>query len=373
MRLSFFVLSFLLCLRAFAVETPEVVQFRNRVLYLRVHQLLEQRYLALEDCASRTGSPEISTAAEGVGLGLIPLASPTEEQVIELLRVYQQTEHLRPACNREIGAFDQALHSLERKEFARAMKLQFVKQLDPHCFLRVEKNTRGVVDSNPCFAAVGMINSVLWEESRSGEMAYSIDRFLGRLHQEIEQAGETASIDLWSIFLNNDLSSEDFFEYRRAFLAALGMLTMGASSNAGVTDGFGDFAWQSALARKKSPLEAFEAYTTLKKRRDLFRDLWAWARLKKVRIVINGTVDVTDTNRHDFIAAFLSCHYGETNGKLAAKALVNALGYAYESYDLKSHLEDGIDFKRSLKNFGRDTMRYSDGAEWGYAFCQTFY
>jgi hypothetical protein len=75
-------------------------------------------------------------------------------------------------------------------------------------------------------------------------------------------------------------------------------------------------------------------------------------------------------NRHDYMAAYLACHYRQEN-RLIRESLPILLGYAYESFDFKSHMIDDHDsFKAAKENFVTDTTRYRTGTYWGYQFCE---
>jgi hypothetical protein len=353
-----------------------LANYREKVLSLRINHVIEYRAEALRRCAQHISvrqAPRIHELALALSLGLTSDSS-------RLMQLYQQTEDpwVQHRCSRELALQDNKLSAVERKKFA-TIKLfmqmscgvnplcydllpKILKEVDPHCapasevipdFLTSE------LETNPCFAGDRLVGKALWDGNGS-----SLDRlhqFVIQFHAGVSQAADGATLELSNY---SERSSP------LALLAMLSFLSASSSSNSGYVDGFGDYIWQQSLKLGYTPEETLSGYHFYKRIKDLGRDLFAWSQKKHLKLMIGKRFDVSNANRHDFMAAFLACHYRSEDRAAVAKVVPIVLGIGYESLDFVSHIKQGVSVRASVENFNEDTARYRHAAEWATDFCR---
>jgi hypothetical protein len=294
---------------------------------------------------------------------------PGTGAVLDLIEAFQKSETFNSdkLCGRELKAFDGALARKERVKFRAARLLPGVAaavdglldELDPSCAVDVIPDLNGELEINPCFAGARLVSEVLWRRGESARETAA--EFLWRLNDAIEASSAGQAIALWDLFGG---------ESHGEFLALLAYLHASSTSVSGYLDGFGDFIWREAALRGDPPEAVLLEYHDRKKMRDSFRDLRSWAANRKLRLYLHsGGIELTAANRHDFMAAFLACHFHGTRRPAHARLVPRLLGYGYETLDFVSHLKQGVPVRASLTHFERDTRRYKDAAEWGASFC----
>jgi hypothetical protein len=368
---------------AVAVEPQHVQDFRAKVLFNRVQEVVSYRQQALSSCSKR--SPLRSTANLSAEMWAAVHREPSKENLFELMRLYQKSSQWGFAtyCDEEVQSFDAKLYAVERKKFIRIGSVAkfwlcsgltssvcekqidlLREQLDPHCATRVIREENMGLETNPCFAGDKLVAQVLWGRGIAlrDDLKASIDTYLLAFYHGVEGAKPKDSLD----YLNYAPATVDPL----SFLALLTLLHASSTSNSGYVDGFGDFIWMSVLNSGESPELAVELYDALKRRRDLFRDILTWAAAKSLRLTMLGRNNVTTADRHDFVSAFLGCYFEKAHDHLGAVWIPWILGHGYEAFDFVSHRRAGTSFKRSIENFEIDTRRYVEGAAWGSDWCR---
>lgn len=351
-----------------AVETPELARFRETVLLKRVRHVMQFRAKAITKCVKRDPSDLLFRLDRSLLTVLEAKDDSSHEGLVALLGLYKATEALREEglCEKEIDKAEAALRRKERKRFS-ALRLatpllpwgaelkQIISELDPYCSLPVEENSRGALEKNPCFAGDKIVLDALLESKQ--DLTRSIEAavlFINNFYSSVQNTPEGSQIELRSLGEIADA---------KPFLAMMALLNASNTSGGGYVDGFGDFVWRHALLEEPSPELAIAAYSKFRRTIDLYSDIVFWAQTKKLSLLVAGRFDVAAANRHDFMAAFLGCHYNST-------ILPRALGYAYESLDMISHLQQGVTIDSSIKNFEQDTGRYKRSSSWGVELCK---
>ncbi len=385
-----FLLPFFLA-TALAGDTPELESYRVRVLYTRVHNVLAHRQAALNECAARAPSSLLFDFNAALKTELArPASQASGESLAELLALMQETLYWQKPerCQNELSKYDGLLWRRERAKFQSGAlfvvegsvclvgfglgrgtdcvkTIQKLRaDLDPHCAVEVAADRNGATETNPCFAGDRMVNQALWQSGHGRDKVFAeIDSFLWSFYHAVEQAAPGAMLDYASFYRLGD---------RKLLLGLLAFFSASSTSTSGYVDGFGEHVWREALWRGERPQSIITRYHDLKRRKDLYRDLLAMSAKKSLRLTLAGTAtDLTEANRHDFMAAFLACHYRASGQVAASKLLPRFLGYGYESLDFVSHIKNGVSLSRSLDNFDEDTDRYSRATRWGSRYCSS--
>lgn len=363
---------------ASATETPELNQFREKALFNRVRHVVEFRQKALWVCTwkQKHASALIGFTTE---IGAALKQPYSQSNLLELLSLFQRSETWsRPGlCQEEFERFDRMLWKQERRKFAGLKKTleeslcllgaipnckraidELVQTIDPHCAVEVVTDSEGRTESNPCLAGDTLTLNVFWQKKYV--ILDEIDGLLQGFYRGVSSAAAGSTLDYWTLSSAKD---------RKFLLSLLVFLTASTTSNGDWVDGFWDFVWRQPLRDGMTPADALEFYHGLKRRRDLFRDLLLWSNQKKLHFSMMGVIDLTGANHHDFMSAFLACHYSSRNKRFMAKAIPRVLGYGYESLDLAGHLKSGVALDVSVDNFKTDTKRHTKASNWGADFC----
>lgn len=373
--------------QAAAPEIATVLTEQNyRVLSGRVHKILAARLSDLSACTAETRS---ELQAE---FNSLPAYSDKKQVVVTTLDLYLRSYiDVAPNCRKSMDRAEQSFHREERAKFTsinsvlnqfcvssgssevssdRRCKLkmhQFFADLDPHCVSAQVPNASNKLDPNPCMAADYLVGKSLVNEHSWESFLFISEGFLENLRQALSRPEAVEKgVDLWQVYLQDN---QDKAEYRETFLAEMDLFFSSSLSEGSYIRGFHDHIWSFILFKTSSPEKAVDYFINSRLIVDQYRTANKWADLKHIALNIHG-IKMQGKNRHNYMAAFLGCHYRNEN-KLFRETLPILLGYAYETLDFKSHIVDDHDsFNVAKENFVTDTTRYRTGAYWGYQFCK---
>jgi hypothetical protein len=365
----------------------DLVAQNQRVLSGRVHKILESRFVGLNHCPADTKS-ELETEFK-----TLPVYSEKREVVLKTLDLYLRSyTKVTGDCRKALDLAEQNFHRGERKKFAlidgvlshvckttptettvqtdrdcRFKVHQVFSELDPHCVSLQVPNASNVYDPFPCLAADYLVGKSLVNEKTWKSFLFRTQGFLENLRQALSDPNApTTGIDLWKVYLQDN---PDQAELRETFLAEIDFYFSSFHSASSYIRGFHDHIWSFVLFKTNSAEETLNYFISSRLIVDQFRTLNTWAGKRHIAFNIHG-ITTKDKNRHDYMAAYLACHYRQES-RLIHESLPVLLGYSYESLDFKSHVIDQhVSWKDSKENFLTDTNRYRTGSYWGYQFCK---
>jgi hypothetical protein len=392
MKLSFSKLGTLLLPFLFLQSTAhgqvqDLIAQNQRVLSGRIHKILESRLTGLNSCPANIQS-DLETEFKN-----LPVYSDQREIVLKTLNLYLRSYVAVPiGCQKALNEAEQKFHQQERQKFSsienvmtrfckvtesetsvqteRACKLkiqQVFAELDPHCVSRQVPNASNTYDPFPCLAADYLVGKSLVNDKTWKSFLSLNQGFLINLREALNQPeARTNGVDLLQVYLQDNPDRPDL---RENFLAEIDFYLSSFHSASSYIRGFHDHIWSFVLFKTNSAEQALDYFMTSRLIVDQYRTLNRWAEKMHIEFNIHG-IEMKKKNRHDYMAAYLACHYRREN-RLIRESLPILLGYAYESFDFKSHMIDDHDsFKAAKENFVTDTTRYRTGTYWGYQFCE---
>lgn len=361
-----------------------------RVLSGRIHKILEYRFSSVNQCSVET-QRTLKTRFEK-----LPLYSDNLEIVLEFLSLYSDSLNVEKNCLITLDKNERGFKNFERQRFSSVhntldticasskkdnidtgdtgsidrncyFKFQQVfSDLDPHCVSFQVPNFTNSVDPFPCMMADYMIGRSMVSDTSWEYYIQNTARFMDQFREAFARPNIRAQgINLWEIFLG---SRKDTPALREEFLAQLNFFFSSSQSASSYIRGFHDHIWQFVLRKTKSPSVTLDYFLSTRIKINEFQTVYKWALQNNYPMNIQG-IQMAGKNRHNFMAAFLACHYRNENSAFF-ESLPVLLGYAYETYDFKSHVSDDKDsFEVAKENFITDTNRYRTGVYWGYRFC----
>lgn len=362
-----------------------------RVLSGRIHKILEYRLSSLNQCSVDT-QKKLKMRFEK-----LPLYSDNREVVLDFLSLYSDSLNVEKSCLDTLDKNERGFKNFERERFSSIHKTldtlcdssknsendfgdtgsigrncylkvhQVFSDLDPHCVSFQVPNFTNSVDPFPCMMADYMIGRSMVSETSWEKHIQNTARFMDQLRKAFGRPNaREQGINLWEIFLG---SKKDTPALREEFLAQLNFFFSSSQSASSYIRGFHDHVWQFILRKTNSPSVTLDYFLSTRIQINEFQTVYNWAVKNNYPMNIQG-IQMAGKNRHNFMAAYLACHYREENS-VFFESLPVMLGYAYESFDLKSHLiEDKDSFEVAKENFDIDTNRYRTGVYWGYRFCK---
>lgn len=370
-----------------SANPAELVAQNYRVLSGRVHKILETRLTGLNAC---TTSFRADLEADFKNL---PRYSENRAEVVKILELYLQSyREASGGCRASLDQAEKSFQQAERKKFsfldnvldhlckeapdnnsvqnARSCRLQMhqvFSDLDPHCISLQVPNSQGFYDPFPCLAADYLIGKSLVNHQSWRSFLPRSHAFISNLHEALSQpTAPKTGVDLWNLYLQENSDQADL---RESFLAEIALYFSSSNSEVSYITGFHDHIWSFILFETQSPENALDYFITARLNVDMFQTLVRWAKKMHIDLKLHG-IESKSKNRHDYMAAYLACHYRKQS-RVIHESVPILLGYAYESFDFKSHMIDDHDsFKAAKENFVTDTTRYRTGTYWGYQFCE---
>jgi hypothetical protein len=334
----------------------------NRVLSGRLKKILEFRFQNISKCSVATKENLVDQYNQ------LPIYSDKNSEVIQALSLYLQSYRVSEPCLTALNKGEEKFQKWERRKFAGVTWIpsKVLTELDPHCVSLQVPNESGVYDSFPCLAGDYLIGKALINRDTWTHFILRNQSFLSRFREKLSSIDRLhSSVDLWELFRD---SAADTPELREAFLAELNFYFTSFHSASSYIRGFHDHIWRTVLFATGSASETLEYFQSSRLIVDEFRGLYSWGEKQHIDMRV-GSIQMLGKNRHNYMAAYLACHYRERN-RLFHESLPVMLGYLYETYDFKSHmLNDKIGLSASVENFSTDTDRYRTGVYWGYRFC----
>ncbi len=365
-------------------EKKGYAEFRAVVFANHLKTELELRQPLIERCSKRNQSAQIVEYLEKLR-GISKLGLSGQSFTIHLLELMDQGEELKSLCPEMMKASLQ-LENDQRARFNRmkqaALKTcvgmkdckdiaqYLIDDIDPYCVRVVQKDFNGYLDTNPCMASSKRVeqNLKLFQRQRQLSLNDDLDLLLARFSQKIAK-GENA--DLWEIYRTQGNAWKGVM-LREQFLSAMTLLAYSGTSELGYMDWSTTFVWKESVRQGFSAEAIMEQIHKHKYRIDIARDLMNWARQKNLKVYFAGH-DVGSWNRHNYVAAFLACHYHNSGYERTEALLIpRILGHAYESLDFLSHRKGAeyLNLKSSMNEFKADTGRYIQSSAWGFDFCR---
>jgi hypothetical protein len=364
--------------------------YRSNVLALRIDRFIKARQNSLLKCElSEPTAMALYMKVQALSLPFHHSKDPSAENIMALMDAYRAGEdyqrEMKDASSRCAPLFiqaDQKIYRDERKMFAPVYLAGALERLpwqsqspiekilhdmDPVCDTQAQPDYRQKkADGNPCFAAFTTLAASLRDQDGLFDLAGAqTDEWLASLQEAIHSSEQNSKIDFLKIASDALRKKAN----RKRFLAIIAYLYSSGGSAIGMANPADDALWSDPLVRGSDSIDAYNQYFLWKNRTDLMGELVYQARSKK-QVLVFGSTNVNEWNRHQFISSFIACDY-TMRGKLGLASFVpNALGIAYESMDFVSHLKEGISWKDSEKNFEVDTARHRAGAKLGIAFCR---
>lgn len=317
-----------------------------------------------------------------------------ETALVPLMKIYSDTMGLKNKglCRQEIEDSFAKLSAKEKRFFNPiqnyiARKTWFYlgtaaneaftalwAQLDPTCVISdaVSYKTKKK-GSNPCFAGAHLLNEsfIPHHSFQKIDLLKEVAILLIALKQGLEPInGKPTNLDLWKFFwpdadpiLKRSASSKE------AFLAALSFMTAVAPTVVGFVDIMPDIYVRKQLEAGIPPEEALQNYHTLMRLRDAAGTLLDLHAKAGTQLFIYNQ-SLKNWNRHNFMSAFLTCHFKNSGYDLDAITLTELLGIAYEAKDFLSHIgSNRMSIQSSIQNFKTDTARYRASSTWAFGFC----
>jgi hypothetical protein len=371
-----------------AIQDPVLylTQQNYRVLSGRVHKMLEYRLADLGACSAKYQEYLTSHFRK------LPVYSDQRNLVLDTLDLYLESHRLVGPCAQALDKNENAFQKMERSQFSaihsvsdklcsksenistesterscRFKLTQILADLDPHCVSVQVPNDSNDYDTFPCMAADFMVGKSLVSDRTWESFLPRSKKFLVSFRQEFLRPDlKTEGIDLWPLYRQDQA---DTSQLREEFLAEINFFFSSFHSASSYIRGFHDHIWHFVLLKTGSADQALEYFISSRLIVDEFRTLHGWAGQHGIPMNLHG-IDMAQKIRHNYMAAFLACHYREEN-RLIHESLPVMLGYTYESFDFKSHIiDEHLSFKASKENFITDTTRYRTGVYWGYRFCK---
>ncbi len=240
---------------------------------------------------------------------------------------------------------------------------QMLSDLRPHCFQSLRTGLGNINEKHACFAGDRPMDAALTKVYKDDKQK-QVFIYADLLYQKSLESAASSQIELGDILKvsnNSDNASE-----LMSLLAAIS--TSGNSGLTGWMQSLEDRWLIEGLMGTEDPKVVFGEFRLLQQAKIRYQVARDKIEQKKIKLLLNGH-DVSQWNRHNFMAAFLGCHYSNINPKTVIN-FIKALGLGYESKDFISHWLEGISMKDSLENFRADTDRYADSGKIGIEICR---
>lgn len=394
-QISFLVLSFFftITLKAEIEKTvgsidpiTYLTQQNYRVLSGRIHKILEYRFSNLNQCSNS----KINTLNSQ--FRSLPAYSHEQKQVLKHLSIYFESYQVEINCLKSLNSNEYQFYTLERSKFKLVQNFistfcaekdstnafvndkkcsssieKVIADLDPHCVSVQVPNNDNKYDAFPCMAGDflggrNLVSNTSWQSFLQNNQSF-LNTFRALVN---DPNSKKTGIDLWEIFKAHRPDSP---ELREEFLSSLNFYFSSFHSASSYIRGFHDHIWRFILFKTKSAESTLNYFIHSRLLVDEFRTLNTWSDKNQIPLRFSG-ITMQNKNRHNYMAAFLACHYRD-KGFLVRESLPVVLGYAYETFDFKSHyVDENLSFKESKDNFITDTDRYRTGVYWGYRFCK---
>jgi hypothetical protein len=381
--------------RAFFSDTSEaaakaikpLIEQNQRVLTGRIYKILEARFTNLKQCPIQLQETLQQDFAA------LPAYSEQRAVAIQALNLYLRSYKVEPRCLASLNKNEQAFHRAERQKFAPvhfAVKKfcpavlnasvtgtssdrdcgmdipQFFADLDPHCVSLQVPNPNNLYDPFPCMAGDYLVGKAMVNKKTWRSFLLQSQTFLENFREALNDPKASADgVDLYKLYLQDNPDRPDL---RESFLAEIDFYFSSFHSSSSYIRGFHNHIWTFVLFETGSAEKTLDYFNTSRLIVDQFRTLNNWADQQRIPLNLHG-IGLKDKNRHNYMAAYLACHYRE-QGRLFHESLPIMLGYAYETLDLKSHLlVDHDSWDVAYRSFKVDTDRYKTGSYWGRRFC----
>lgn len=369
-----------------ARPAEEVLSESNyKVLSGRIYIMLKYRLQGLNSCDFENHN-ELYHAFKKLSV-----YSEKKEDVLRYLDLYYQSYKTTDACKKSLDLEELKFHTKEREKFksfyffidslcekdksanaiyeARTCKSELKRiltELNPHCISTQVDYDKKFHDNFECMVGDILIGRYLYTNSVPTESFITDTKqfFLNYWNISHSKSAESDGIELYSIY---KMDKVDSIELRKKFLATITMLFTSTHSLSPYLKGFQDYFWRRKLFETGESEKALEIYNSARMLIDEFRTINRIILSKKTKVTILEQ-PISDLNRHNFMAMFLTCHYNKQPNYIK-KGLPLMLGYAYESLDFGSHLKEGDTLKLAVENFKVDTDRYKLGVKLGVSFC----
>lgn len=232
----------------------------------------------------------------------------------------------------------------------------------PHCFRSLRKGLAGFFEDHACFGGDVAMNEEL---SRSfGQEKYRFALEIGEAWLvAARNAADGDRLDLREV--TGDIVPN--VSVRQTFVMAAALGSSGNSGMTGWLQGLEDRWLVESLADGKTAETIYTEVKLLQAAKIRYQAMRDTVEKKKLDLTI-GEARLQGWNRHNVMAAFLSCHFSDLKrGNVVS--LIGLLGVGYESKDFLSHLLEGVGWQASKRNFQQDTERYRVSGRIGYDLC----
>ena len=298
-------------------------------------------------------------------LSASPCVSHNLRHIVESFR---SAENIVPASAYDLARYGCRFQvTQQRISHCQAWFLRAVQALRPRCSKVNKPGLNNYLDSLPCHAGDEMSAKILLRQDPN---LVGSHRFM----LAIWNASQTSrAVELFPYFLK-EMNLIDNHQSRLFYLAWLAFGTAGTTSMAGHLEGWSlEFVFGGLLSGMPAE-DVLNRYLLQKDIKDSFSFFLSEAKRAHVRLQFfvplqsqgNG-FGSDELNRHDFMGAFLTCHL---LGEGLAEYLPVALGYAYESLDMVTHLtQEKWSLRQSVTNWKVDVSRYHRARAIGLEFC----
>ncbi len=307
------------------VSFQEIIDYQGKVISEALQKIEEEFQLD----KSQTGQARVENLLNEIS------RSPNK---LKILKKFERKRERKFKIAQSLGS---SVCLLAPFQFLKCLKIvnQVLNDLDIFCAQKVLPNPiNGRAENFPCAAGGDLTNR-------------NFDLETAKIFVEGLKNNSANTIDL----------AQEFEGQPKELLALLNFLYSSGSLELGFIDDFGYYDLKEGILNSETGEQIFDRFIQSKILKYRFQ------KVKKDLSV--GEMSLKGKNRHDFMSAFLACHYGPKYGKRMAKLIPTIMGTLYESLDYISHRRKGISRKDSVRNFKKDTKRYRESAEWGYRFC----
>jgi hypothetical protein len=384
--LLFFTSQSFLCLPANADDHQEVNQiahFRDETLAIHLNAITLEQQQALAACYVKNRNPHVLKIYSRVyqfRKYALPLLNEQPKMAsIFLMDAYRigdtMVRNKKLDCYAELKKCAWNRKKAARKSFqwihqsaalSGSIELQnLLLKLDPNCVIESRADFQSTHAGNACIAGVNPILETVAKRDAQGNFNFdhfilNAQKFIKSLNQSIQNSMGHPSLDL------ADLRSGQSWP---EFLALWAWMWSANYPEVGSVDQFGDALWMHAIRRGLSAETAYHHYTAVSNAINWTHALIRHdARVKNINIKMDH-VNIKNWNNHEAMSAFLACDFAIKNQPQLATLIPQAMGMVYETLDFKSHLNQGMSWSDSFKNFKTDIIRHTTGADFGLQRC----
>lgn len=279
---------------------------------------------------------------------------------------FSQLDKMMILSPRKNLSLQSVLHGVCLKTLRNADCFQQVQKmlndLQPHCFESIRTGLANITENHACFAGDKAMDTAL-SKAFADDKHRQVFIYADVLYKEAQRT-QAPQLELAHVF------PELLAEEKSADLMAL-LVALTTSGNSGLTGWIQSLEdrWLIAdlVSAKEIPavMANFKFLQQGKIRYQVARDI---LEKKKIKLLLKGH-DVSHWTRHNFMAAFLGCHFSQMNSNVVIN-FIKALGIGYESKDFVAHWLEGISMKESVENFRTDTHRYVESGQVGIELCR---